>query len=330
MAQKICYTNSFLDLSDHDGNNDVIERCLLNMMGEGEQIILWVNEADFDYMRIHYTKSNCTVNLFVQFTNVDTAIHIFIHCKPTIIPNKMIVLFANLKQYADFLCCSKYTLCHLYKYEKLPEQLKRSCQLIRYTEDNKFIRADLSSARNWANNNVNEVITFHFLTRPILTHVEGIPLYIISYDQLLQFKKFLIRYIYGKENIRWAINEEEGIIDCLFKTLIDEENLIHNYFPKSMPNYWFAIPRCKDYRSTQLQTESDNEHSRRIKRWTFKLTTLMSLHMYTSYMRPFYNPLHNGLILSLLQCDAYAHNDHLYKRNGFGYEQYNLNGIRVI
>lgn len=348
MTQKICYTNTFLDLHDRKNNVEVLNRLLVGMQSmqstdndatmqtnnanlSYNDVSIWVNWVDYKYMYEHYRDCG-NINLFVKYKNND-GINVFIHCRPKEIPNKTIILFANLKQYADLLCCSRFLISHLYQYNILPHTIRKSCQQIKYMEKPNanivYVPDKLASPKSWGRNS-NEIITFRFDERPTPTNVEGIPLYIINYDQLLDFKRFLVLFIHGKENVKWAINENQTVIDCLFKVLVDEEHLIYNYFPSYMPNYWFAIPRCKDYRSNQLRKRSDQDEKSSVKITTYKLFELISRYMFTSYLRPYYNPIHNGLILYLLQCDSYHHNDHLYKHKGFGYEQYNITGTRII
>lgn len=380
----LLYTNAFINLDKSAENLNILNRILqyannkFNKTLKNFSIITpnSLYRRIFDqpsYQPFTYTpisKFNQTYSKKSETLRMEE-LFIFIHCRPENVKvlNRMVIMFSNVKEYNDLIGIGEYTIDYLFIKDSLPkENAFINSILIKYNPKSKyrFINSRLLDSYNENNTNVNpinnkkidQIVTFSFKIRPRNIKIGGVWLSLITFEELLEFKEFLMKFVYQSEFPLWSINEPPEIINSLFQTLLDEDFLVSNYFPNLKEHYWFAIPLCRDYRSKNLiaflsgninDNDDDNDtnidktanttnttnvnHTNHttapninLQQLTTKATKLLSSNMYTSFLQNSINPIHNGLLTSLVLCTNYTSGYHFYtnQKHKITFEKLNI------
>lgn len=376
-VKTIVYTNAFVNLDKHLENINILNRVLqysknkLETASIGHSFIFSnaIYQRIFNQMRYNAIQNFAPISKFHQLIykkkDYQKELYIFIHCRPDNINKlkKVAVLFSNIKEYNDLFNNGEYTVDYLFIRDSLPAiDIFSNTILIKYNPKSKyrFINYRLLNTvpevgiqppppatnvfNKYSSKSFDQIVTFSFKTRPRSIKVGGVWLSLISFNELLEFKEFLIKFVYPNESVLWSINEPTEVINSLFQTLIDEDYLVANYFPEIVEHYWFAVPLCRDYRSKDLiefliggneenntNTNSNNKNKEDIsengdlntttrnqdlnlQQLTTKTAKLLSNFIYTSLAQLFINPIHNGLLTSLARCYNYSSGNHFYTR----------------
>lgn len=178
----------------------------------------------------------------------------------------------------------------------------------------------------WVNTRIPDesiVIEFKFNEPPLIQRIQDQEMALFTPNQLLEFKRFMLKFILYRQNQNWCIKESRIVYESLFKTLLQNEYMANLYLPNAAINYWFAIPTCFDPRDPEIQlwNKTVKHHILQSKALIFQRNRNAK-----SYEQPFFSPILTETFHGLLNRPTVAGpNGVIYKKAALGFKRIRYN-----